>query len=707
MLCREKNLLIWIFTTLCLANGYSQGQNREKQAWSLYKQSLSKSIPFQSTISACQEALKIAEGIGHVKLQLKAQAQLGILLWNDGQFDKALKHLRVAQFMAIKTKDSIAHAQSIHYQGLTYYYTCQFDSALQLYDVSEQLYRSQKLDSAIAKIKNHKGLIYHAKSQYSEAIQNMMESFYLQEKTPGYRDLSVPLRFSTESEEHQYFESKLRKDLESLDYLKDTKDFDKLAFTLVNIGKDYHYQKKFREAIHYLKRGILVQKQLGQLPFTGDLAAAYVGLEEYDSAEYWYESRLTEVKSSGTQIHQSAVYLDFGLFHFKQKNWNEALYYITLARDLNSKLGLLRSVSTSNKLRAQTLIALHRFIEALSDVETAITIATQIGCVRDLQELLDVKSTILHSLSRYKEATEALRESKLISDSLANGESRLQIARLQIEYDTDKKTRDLSNLQVKNSLHEAEIENKNLLLLLGLILIVAVVAMIAFVYYRFRIKVKESHLLKFNAQLAIEQVQQRTVMLSEIHHRVKNNLQIISSLINLKTNHASAEASAALQQLNGRVFSMGLIHDKLYKTENIQVIRLDSYLGELCQYLIDTFVAQENPITLKIDAASVELDADKTLGCGLICNEVITNSLKHAFEIDQHNREIAVILNSTSDQIELVIQDNGSKSNTVTSTGLQSFGLRFVDQLVRSKLRGQWTMTFNNGMTTTITFPKA
>lgn len=707
MLCHEKNLLIWIFTTLCLANGYSQEQNLEQQAWSLYKQSLSKSIPFQSTISACEEALKIAEGIGHVKLQLKAQAQLGILFWNDGQFDKALKHLRVAQFMAIKTKDSIAHAQSIHYQGLTYYYTCRFDSALQLYDVSEQLYRSKKLDSAVAKIKNHKGLIYHAKSQYSEAIQNMMESFYLQEKTPGYRDMSVPLRFSTEAEEHQYFESKLRKDLESLEYLKDTKDIDKLAFTLMNIAKDYHYQKKFKEAIQYLKRSTNLQRQLGQLPFTGDLAAAYTGLGQYDSAEYWYKSRLADVKSNGTQIHLAAVYLDIGLLHRKQKKWTNALYYITLAHKLNSKLGLLRSVSTCNTLRAQTLFELNRFGEALFDIENAISIATKIGCIRDLQEFLGVKSSILESLNRHQEAIKALRQSRLISDSLVNGESRLRIARLQIEYDTDKKTRDLANLQFKNSLHEAEIKNKNLLLLIGLALVVAVVALIAFLYYRFRQKVKESQLLKINAQLANEQVQQRTAMLSEIHHRVKNNLQIISSLINLKSNQVSAEAAAALQQLNGRVFSMGLIHDKLYRTENIQLVRLDSYLRELCQYLIDSFDSHENPVALKFQAESIELDADKTLSCGLICNEVLTNSLKHAFGIDQQNREIVVTLNSTPNDIELVIKDNGSTFNEVTPTSSHSFGIRFVNQLVRSKLSGQWVMTSKNGMSTKITFPKA
>jgi two-component sensor histidine kinase len=707
MRVRQELFQVWLFLAFFLVALYLRAQNSEQQTWVLYKQSLSKSIPFQSTIKACEEALEISKAIRHDKLQLKAQTQLGILFWNDGQFDKALMHLRSAQSKSQATQDSVTLAQSIHYQGLTYYYKCSFDSALQLYDLAEQLYHSQKLDSAVAKIKNHKGLIYHAKGQYSEAIQNMMESFYLQEKTPGYRDMSVPLRFSTEAEEHQYFESKLQKDLESLDYLKDTKDLDKLVLTLTNIGKDYYYQKKFREAVLYLKRSTSIQKQLGQLPFTGDLAAAYVGLGQYDSAEYWYKSRLAEVKKSGTQIHLAAVYLDIGLMHRKQKNWNEALHYLTLARELNSKLGLLRSLSTCNRLRAQTFTELNRFGEAQSDIDASIRIATQIGCIRDLQESLEVKSTILQSLNRHQEAFDALRQSELIGDSLVNGESRLRIARLQIEYDTDKKTRDLASLQVKNSLHEAEIENKNLFLLIGFILVVAVMALIAFVYYRLRQKVKESHLLKLNAQLANEQAEQRTVMLAEIHHRVKNNLQIISSLINLKSNQASAEVSAELQQLNGRVFSMGLIHDKLYKTENIQLVRLDSYLGELCQYLIDTFASHENPVVLKFQAESIELDADKTLSCGLICNEVITNSLKHAFSLEQQDRVIVVTLNSKAEQIKLLIQDNGRNSTGVTQTGSRSFGLRFVDQLVRSKLSGYWTMASDNGMNTSITFPRA
>jgi two-component system, sensor histidine kinase PdtaS len=702
----QKHLLGSFFLILFLP-AYTQAQNQEQEGWLLYKQSLSKSIPFQSTVMACEKALIIAEEIRHDKLRLKTKIQLGIIFWNDGQFAKAENHLQDAQTLASVLEDSLTQACSIHYQGLSAYYTCRFDSAILLYNQAEYLYHLKKLDSAVAKIKSHKGLIYHAKANYSEAVKNMMESFLLQEKTPGYRDFSVPLQFSTESDQHHYFENKLRKDWESLEYLKDTKDLDKLAFTLTNVGKDYHYQKRFVEAIHYLKRGIDIQKQLGQLPFTGDLAAAYAGLGKYDSAEFWYKSRLADVKRSGTQIHLSAVYQDLGLLYSNQKNWNEALHYFTLALELTTKLGLLRSKSFCNKQRALSLAALNLPNEALFEIESAIKIAKKIGCLRDLQEFFMLKGTILQTLQCYPQAVQALQRSRSISDSIANGESSLQIARLQIEYDTDKKTRDLGILQIRNSLNEVEIANKNLLLLMGLCLALVMFTAGAFLLFRYRQKIKESNLLKLNTQLANEQIRLRETMLSEIHHRVKNNLQIIASLINLKSSQVSAEASEILQQLNGRVFSMGLVHEKLYKTDALQFVRLDTYLVELCHYLIDSFSTFEKGIALAFNVEPIELDADKTLNCGLICNELITNSLKHAFGPDQQNRVIRITLLSKLNQVELSIQDNGQNTKTIVTANTQSFGLRFVDQLVRSKLNGDWTTTSDNGMNTKITFPNA
>lgn len=190
---------------------------------------------------------------------------------------------------------------------------------------------------------------------------------------------------------------------------------------------------------------------------------------------------------------------------------------------------------------------------------------------------------------------------------------------------------------------------------------------------------------------------------TEIHHRVKNNLQIISSLINLKSRQVSEEATAILNQLNGRIFSMGLLHEKLYKNENLQVIRLDVYLSELLNYLLDSFQDLGAPVVLELDCDEVEVSIECALTCGLICNELFTNSIKHAFKQDQQDARINLSLKYKYPSISFCMGDNGKGSPTISIE--KTFGLRFVDQLIKSKLNGNYRFETMNGFVVFIDIP--
>ena len=194
------------------------------------------------------------------------------------------------------------------------------------------------------------------------------------------------------------------------------------------------------------------------------------------------------------------------------------------------------------------------------------------------------------------------------------------------------------------------------------------------------------------------------MLLGEVHHRVKNNLQVISSLINLKTRHASNETSEALQQLNGRIYSMGLIHEKLYRNDDIQNVRLDEYLTEVSKYVIASLAQREHPVSLRQFCEPVEIDADRALTCGLIANELITNSVKYAFTETQKDRQIVLRVEQDDQHIELSISDNGQSDKQAAEDFKKSFGLRFVDQLVISKLGGSLKIALEKGVTVRIIF---
>jgi PAS domain S-box-containing protein len=129
-----------------------------------------------------------------------------------------------------------------------------------------------------------------------------------------------------------------------------------------------------------------------------------------------------------------------------------------------------------------------------------------------------------------------------------------------------------------------------------------------------------------------ESLQEKESLIKEIHHRVKNNLQIISSLLRLQAGKMESPlARAALNATQDRVRSMAMIHEHLYRSENLAAVDMDSYLKRLCQQLLRTLAVTPDMIHLRMELASLSLGVDQAIPCGLLVNELVTNAFKHAF----------------------------------------------------------------------------
>jgi len=209
-------------------------------------------------------------------------------------------------------------------------------------------------------------------------------------------------------------------------------------------------------------------------------------------------------------------------------------------------------------------------------------------------------------------------------------------------------------------------------------------------------------------------LKEKEVLLKEIHHRVKNNLQVVSSLLYLQSETISdPDLLGLLQDSQNRVRSMALVHERLYQADDLSRIDFSEYVRELASHLIKSYSVDVSAITLRIDADDIALDVDTAVPCGLIVNELISNSLKHAFpadparETDGHGRaghqptgtawdrrgvqrgEIYVELRSEENgQIQLLVGDNGvGFPKGVDFRNMESLGLLLVNSLVR-QLRG-------------------
>ncbi len=216
-----------------------------------------------------------------------------------------------------------------------------------------------------------------------------------------------------------------------------------------------------------------------------------------------------------------------------------------------------------------------------------------------------------------------------------------------------------------------------------------------FGFFRWR----ESNLKKVNILLE-EKVRQRTLMLEqknqekevllkEVHHRVKNNLQIITSLLNMQGRHITDPAALdVLRDIKDRIKSISMLHQKLYQRDELSAIDLSDYVQTLCRSLFASYGVREDHVRLEFDIPSLQLDIDTALTLGLIVNELVSNTLKYAFP-DQRKGTLLIQLTRTTetDYIMTISDDGTGLPKNFEEKMATSFGLQLVSSLIK-KLNG-------------------
>jgi len=187
------------------------------------------------------------------------------------------------------------------------------------------------------------------------------------------------------------------------------------------------------------------------------------------------------------------------------------------------------------------------------------------------------------------------------------------------------------------------------------------------------------------AELQIKKsLDEKIVLLREIHHRVNNNMQIISSLLNLQSFHiADEKALNVFRESQNRVKSMGMIYEKLYQSKDISHIDFADYISSLVSGIFSSYEIDTNHIKLKIDAQQILMGIETAIPCGLIINELVTNALKHAF-VGRENGELDITLQILSDDTyQLTIKDDGiGFPENIDFENVSTVGLQLVNGLV-------------------------
>jgi two-component system, sensor histidine kinase PdtaS len=304
----------------------------------------------------------------------------------------------------------------------------------------------------------------------------------------------------------------------------------------------------------------------------------------------------------------------------------------------------------------------------------------------------------------YPEAIRHYQLYKALQDSIFNETKSKQIAQLSIQYETEKNQHEITVLNQKNQLAQSRLERSQLVKNLTIGGIAFLFIIIGLLYRQYRHKQQNNKVILHKNEQLQHYLTEKEWLLKEIHHRVKNNLQIVMSLLNSQLAYIENDvALTAIHDSQHRIHAMSLIHKKLYNSENVSSIDMSFYIRELVSYLADSFNTGQR-IRFEFNIDPLEMDVSQAVPLGLILNEAITNSIKYAFP---NNKEGAIIISLSKTGLHhylLTISDNGiGMPGHVKNKKPGSLGMSLMAGLSED-LDGTFSIENNNGTLIKISF---
>lgn len=466
-----------------------------------------------------------------------------------------------------------------------------------------------------------------------------------------------------------------------------------LGANMVSDGNPEKAVEYFIEAKNiFQKAGVKTQYSLALI----NLGEAYRLSGELDSAINNFKTVLVLNNSLRNDILEGYARGNLGMALRSQGQLTEAIAELNPAIQLLTQLGDPYSVSVYkaelgkiSETQGNPTRAEQQFLEAYQ-------LAEQEGLKEQVRDVSQLLTEFYQERNQYQKAFQYQKVFQVYQDSLVNKANVQLSERAQANYEIDKREGEIDLLSQINT-------NQRLLAsALGLgILIVGVLAIM--LYQSNRQKNEANGMLVKQQAMVTKREEEKAVLLKELNHRVKNNLQMVSSLLSLQGNELQGHPAAeAINAGRLRVEALSLIHQKLYQDDVHTTININEYLEQLVANLFYSFGSSFTP-TMNIEP--LEMDIDVSIPLSLIMNELVTNALKYAYEgVDKP--EMIISLSLADGNYQLTIDDNGvgiDENKDISN----SFGLKLVRSLV-TQLDGSLETTPATGKGTSwiIKFPK-
>lgn len=505
------------------------------------------------------------------------------------------------------------------------------------------------------------------------------------------------------SRETSKLDESIEYNLEALSILLELKDSTGIARAYEEISCDLYRKGKAAESMEYALKSINIAEIVNaepQLIYSLSAAGNAALLIPDGKLAYEYYDRAIKLskKLGYPEANVALLYNDRGNALKYQGRFEEAIldYKKVIASTGNSRMGMAEAMAEANL--GDVYMKMKDYPQALTYKLKSVKRQEEAGMKSNLIENYLHISQIYEKLGNYPSSLEFHKKYSAIKDTIMSVEKDAKFAELLTQYETVEK-------DSKLAIQQAQISRQNAVQWAIIGVALALIFILFLLYRNFRQKQKSNATLSHTNFLLGVKNEENELLLKEIHHRVKNNLQTISSLLNLQSaNISDAGALEAVRESQSRVSSMALIHQKLYQGERLAAVEMKDYFNTMGESIFDSFGIKSQNVSFKVDMDHLELDVDTAIPVGLIVNELITNSLKYAFP-DGRQGLVQLSLNADEHQnIELRIKDNGIGINSEEKSVKQSgFGTRLV-QLLTIQLEGEMEQSTHDGITTIIRF---
>lgn len=454
-----------------------------------------------------------------------------------------------------------------------------------------------------------------------------------------------------------------------------------------NIGAAYQHRKKPRETILYYEKAL---KGFESLKDTIWMANLYNNISIQKNELGLYDEELA-LKQKALKIYETLKDTQMVLFtkgnlahtYFKIGDYKNSLENATAFLNSPNNKADLSERATVMLAYAYTLQKTGNPSGSLKVIKEALELAETNGFKETSMKAHHHLASLYEDQQNYKQAYFHHKKYFDLQDTLFNRQKDETINELLVKYEAEKKDAEISLLNAENDLKNLQISQSNQIrwaLIFGLLF----VSLLAFQAWRLKnIKAKNNAELVSKNSIISKALEEKNVLLREIHHRVKNNLQVISSLLKLQSQYIEDEGAVrAIAEGRNRVHSMALLHQNLYKEDNLTGVNMDEYFTNLIEGLFDAYKVSAGSIELKTDIQPITLDIDTVIPLGLIANELISNSLKHAFVGNPEHAQIEVNLFENNQGLVFQVMDNGTGYNPEkVGAGKKSFGQKLIRSL--------------------------